>query len=281
MLNVSELKTILAKYKVRPKRYLGQNFLVDRNIAEKMIQLCKFSDRDEVLEIGAGLGALTEKLGNLVSNVIAIEKDRRLCAALSGFLTGFDNVKIICADFLKLDLEGISTAGQKKIKAIGNLPYYITTPILEKLIINKDKFDSIFITVQKEVAQRLCAKPGGKDYGSISCYVQFHMRPDILFQISKRAFYPQPEIDSTFLRLDLLQNPPVQVNDSDKLFGIIRSAFGKRRKTVLNSLLSCRVLNLNKAELGTLLTRAGIKPNARPEQLSLEDFAKIANIVLL
>lgn len=279
MLKVSELKTILAKYNIRPKRYLGQNFLVDRNVAERMIQQCKFFDKDCVLEIGAGLGALTERLGTSVASVIAVEKDRRLCAALNELLSGFDNIKIICADFLKLDLRKISAGRYKKTKVIGNLPYYITTPIIEKLIIDKDKLDSIYITVQKEVAQRLCAKPGSRDYGSISCYVQFHLKPNILFHIGKHAFYPQPEVDSVFLKLDILANPLVQVNNRDRLFGIIRSAFGKRRKTILNSLLSCEFLKLGKRELDALLSRAGIKANARPEELSLEDFAKIANAI--
>ncbi|MFH1779036.1 MAG: 16S rRNA (adenine(1518)-N(6)/adenine(1519)-N(6))-dimethyltransferase RsmA, partial [Candidatus Omnitrophota bacterium] len=188
MLTVSELKAVLAKYDVRPKRYLGQNFLVDQNIAKKIIQLCGFSGKDCVLEIGAGLGALTEQLLNLVKEVVAVERDRKLCAALGESLSGFDNVKIVCADFLKLDLRQMLEGGLRKIKVIGNLPYYITTPIIEKLIEEKDRFDSIFITVQKEVAQRLCAKPGGKDYGSISCYLQFYMKPNILFHIGKRAF---------------------------------------------------------------------------------------------
>lgn len=240
-----------------------------------MVGLCGLSRRDWVLEIGAGLGALTKKLGSLVAKVIAVEKDKRLCAALSEILSGFDNVKIECGDFLKLDLKQISEDAPNKLKVIGNLPYYITTPVLEKLIINKDRFNDIFVTVQKEVAQRLCAKASSKDYGSISCYVQFHMRPNILFHISRRAFHPQPEVDSVFLKLDILSNPPVQVNDRERLFEIIRAAFNKRRKTILNSLLSCKSLRLDKAQLNVLLTRAGIRTNARAEELSLADFARI------
>ncbi len=279
MLTVSELKAILAKYEIRPKRYLGQNFLVDQNIAEKIIQKCRFSSVDYVLEIGAGLGALTERLGNLVAQVIAVEKDKRLCAVLSESLKGLDNVKIVCADFLKLDLRGMLTADTVKIKVIGNLPYYITTPIIEKLIANKDRFNSIFITVQKEVAQRLCANPGSKEYGAISCFVQFHLKPDVLFHIGKRAFYPCPQVDSIFLELDVLPTPPVQVINGDIFFKIIRSAFGKRRKTILNSLSASKLLKLKKADLLAVFKRIGIDPNVRPEQLSLDEFARIANAI--
>lgn len=279
MLTVSELKAVLARYDVRPKRYLGQNFLVDQNIAKKIIQLCSFSEKDCVLEIGAGLGALTEQLVNLVKEVVAVERDRKLCAALGDYLSGYDNVKIVCADFLKSDLKQLLESNSRKIKVIGNLPYYITTPIIEKLIEEKDRFDSIFITVQKEVAQRLCAKPGGKDYGSISCYLQFYMKLNILFHIGKRAFYPQPQVDSVFLKLDVLPNPPVRVTDCDRFFGIIRSAFGKRRKTILNSLLASKFMKLDKPNLNAALKGIGINPNARPEQLSLEDFAKIADAI--
>lgn len=279
MLTASELKVILAKYDIRPKKYLGQNFLVDRNIAERMVQVCELSEDDWVVEIGAGLGALTERLGNLVEKVIAVEKDRRLCAALNESLSRFDNVKIVCADFLKLDLKQALEVNLKKAKIIGNLPYYITTPIIEKLIKDKDMFDSIFITVQKEVAQRLCAKPGGKDYGSISCYLQFYMKPNILFNIKRHAFYPQPEVDSVFLELGVLPKPPVRVDDCERLFKIIRSTFGKRRKTILNSLLAGKLTKLDKNDLIAALKSVKIDPNLRPEKLSLEDFARIANAV--
>ncbi|KPK42199.1 MAG: hypothetical protein AMJ78_03320 [Omnitrophica WOR_2 bacterium SM23_29] len=279
MLTASELKVILAEYDIRPKKYLGQNFLVDRNIAEKMVQMCELSEDDWVVEIGAGLGALTERLGNLVEKVVAVEKDRRLCAALDKSLRGFDNVKIVCADFLKLDLRQVFEANLKKAKIIGNLPYYITTPIIEKLIKDKDMFDSIFITVQKEVAQRLCAKPGGKDYGSISCYLQFFMKPNILFNIKRHAFYPQPEVDSVFLELKVLPKPPVEVDDCERLFKIIRSTFGKRRKTILNSLLASKLTKLDKNDLIAALKSVKIDPNLRPEKLSLEDFATIANAI--
>lgn len=277
MLSPAELKAVLARYEIRPKKYLGQNFLVDQNIADEIIRMCRLVNTDWVLEIGPGLGALTRRIAGSVKKVIAVEKDRRICAALPELMKGFSNVQIVCKDFLELDLTQTLSECPPKIKAIGNLPYYITSPIIEKLIINKDNFGSIFITVQKEVAERICARPGRKDYGSFSCFVQFHAKPDILLNIGKRAFYPQPAVDSVFMELSVLPKPPVQVDDADRFFRIIRAAFGKRRKMILNSLLYCESLNLDKGGVLALLVRAGVKPAARPEELSLEDFARISN----
>lgn len=279
MLSPSELKAVLARYGIRPKKYLGQNFLVDQNIADEMISMCRFANTDWVLEIGPGLGALTRKIAVSVKRVIAVEKDRRICAALPELMKGFGNVRILCEDFMEADLNQALSECPPKIKTIGNLPYYITTPIIEKLIMNKDNFSSIFITVQKEVAERICAKPGGKDYGSFSCFVQFHTAPAVLLDIGKRAFYPQPAVDSAFMELSVLPKPPVEVKDTERFFAIIRAAFGKRRKMMLNSLLYCESLDLDKGGIAALLERAGVKPTARPEELSLEDFARIADAI--
>lgn len=279
MLSPADLKAILTQYDIRPRKYLGQNFLVDQNTADEMIRACRLSGTDWVMEIGPGLGALTRGIAGSVKKVIAIEKDRRICAALPELMRGFNNVQIICEDFLEVDLDHTLSECPPKIKTIGNLPYYITSPIIEKLMINKDNFSSIFITVQKEVAERMCAGPGGKDYGSFSCFVQFHVTPRILLNICKRAFYPQPAVDSVFMELSVRRQPPVEVADSGRFFTIIRAAFGKRRKTMLNSLCYCESLDLDKNGVSALLDRAGIKPSARPEELSLEDFAGIANSV--
>jgi 16S rRNA (adenine1518-N6/adenine1519-N6)-dimethyltransferase len=194
-------------------------------------------------------------------------------------MRGVGNIQIICEDFLELDLARTLSECPPKIKAVGNLPYYITTPIIERLITNRDGFSSIFVTVQKEVGERICAKPGGKDYGSFSCFVQFHAKPAVLLEIGKRAFYPQPAVDSVFMELSVLQKPPVDVDDTERFFAIVRAAFGKRRKMLLNSLVYCGSLSLDKSGVAALLERAGIKPTARAEELSLDDFAKISNAV--
>lgn len=277
MLTTAELKAVLARYEIRPKKYLGQNFLVDQKIADEIIGTCRLESTDWVLEIGPGLGALTRGIAGSVKKVIAVEKDRRVCAALPELMRGFSNIQIICEDFLELDLARALSECPPKIKAIGNLPYYITTPIIEKLIINKDNFSSVFVTVQKEVGDRICAKPGRKDYGSFSCFVQFHASPVVLLNIGKRAFYPQPAVDSVFMELSVLPRPPVQVDNIERFFAITRAAFGKRRKTILNSLSYCGSLSLDKSGVAALLERAGIKPTARAEELSLDDFARICN----
>ncbi|MDD4878895.1 MAG: 16S rRNA (adenine(1518)-N(6)/adenine(1519)-N(6))-dimethyltransferase RsmA [Candidatus Omnitrophica bacterium] len=277
MFNSSELKSVLKKYRLSPKKYLGQNYLVDSDVVEDIIEDAKFSETDWVMEIGAGLGALTERLAREVKHVLAIEKDRNACVALGDILKGFSNVSIVCDDFLELDLERALSESPYKVKVIGNLPYYITTPIIEKLIVNRNNFETIFITIQKEVAERICAKPGGKDYGSLSVFAQYYTKPYILLDINRRAFYPEPEVDSSFIELSILQKPSVQANDTEKFFAVVRAGFGQRRKTLLNSLLSSEEIKLDKAGLAELLKKIGIDPNIRAEQLSLEEFARISN----
>lgn len=277
MLTLNEVKTILDQYKIRPNKHLGQNFLIDSNIADEMLKRCRLANTEWILEIGPGLGALTSNLSNSVKKVIAVEKDRRFCFILNELLRNFVNVKIVCDDFLEMDLSRVLMEAPTKVKVIGNLPYYITTPIIEKLITNRNNFSSIFITVQKELAQRLCARPGNKVYGAVTCFVQFHTKPAILMDINRRAFYPQPEVDSVFMELAILPLPPVLVNDTERFFKIIRACFGQRRKTLLNSLFASEIFKLDKEGLAVLLTRINIDPNRRPEELSLEEFAKIEN----
>lgn len=295
MFTVSELKTLLIQNNIRPRKHLGQNFLVDRNIAGNMIDKCQLHAEESVIEIGAGFGAITEQIAPLVKKITAIEKDKRVYSILRDLINGFGNIDLICADFLELDLfpilkqasygvnpvrNGLSRRDiSNRVKVIGNLPYYITSPIIEKLIANKEGINSMFITVQKEVAERLCAAPGGKDYGSLSCFVQFYTKPEVLLNIGKRAFYPQPAVDSVFMSLTFLPEPAVHVNNTIRFFEIIRAAFGKRRKTFLNGLLYCPSLTINRVQALSLLEQAGINPDVRPERLSLEDFARVSNIL--
>lgn len=295
MLTVTELKALLIQNNIRPRKHLGQNFLIDKNIAGNMIDRCQLHAEEWVIEIGAGFGAMTEQIACLVKKIIAVEKDKRVYSILRDLTLGFGNIDLICADFLELDLapilrqasngvnpvrNGLSrTDISNGVKVIGNLPYYITSPIIEKLITNKEGINSIFITVQKEVAERLCASPGGKDYGSLSCFVQFYTKPEVLLNIGRRAFYPQPAVDSVFMRLTVLNEPAFRVNNTVKFFEIIRAAFGKRRKTFLNGLLYCPSLNINRIQALSLLEKAGINPDVRPERLSLEDFARVSNLI--
>ena len=279
MIAEAELKSALKRYNISPKKYLGQNFLVDEVVVDRMIRACRFTKNDWVMEIGAGLGVLTRRLARGVKNVLAVEKDRNVCVALRDMVKGYDNVNIICDDFLELDIEKTLIEVPEKIKVIGNLPYYITSPIIEKLITSRLNFESMYITVQKEVAERICAGPGGKDYGSLSVFVQFYTKPRILLSIGRDCFYPEPEVDSSFVELMVLQRPSVDVSDADKFFAVVRAGFGQRRKTLLNSLLSSEAITLDKNALAELLKKIDIDPGIRAERLSLEEFARISNAI--
>jgi len=269
-LNLKEVKNVLRECGVRPNKRLGQNFLIDKNIQKKIIESAGLDKKDIVFEIGPGLGALTEEISKRVKKVIAIEKDSRLFDFLLKH-TSLENLKLEHGDFLKYEF-----TGNEKIKIIGNLPYYISSPILIKILNERAFVHSAFITVQKEFAKRVVALPGSKTYGSISCFTQFYSRASILFTIKKNTFYPVPKVDSCFLKL-VTRPSGLYLTDEEKLFKIIRTCFEKRRKTILNSLSSSREFVAKKEALETL-ERAGIAPSRRPETLSLEEFVRITNI---
>ena len=253
--------------KVYPKKRLGQNFLRDDNIVNKIVNRCELKKSDVVLEIGPGLGALTDKLCEIVKKVYAVEIDKGLCEDLSRELSDYNNLEIICKDFLKLNL----SIFKERIKIIGNLPFYITSPIISHIINYKKAIDSIFITVQKELARRAVARPGNKQYGAFSCFVQFYTEPKILFDIRKGCFWPRPEVDASFIRLQIRNKPAVEVGDEELFLRLIRTAFNQRRKTILNSLAKI----VPKDKLLLLLNDLNINVTSRAENLSLENFARI------
>ena len=275
MLNKGELKALLKEHDIRPNKRLGQNFLVDKNMQHKMLGSCNLAKDDVVLEIGPGLGALTFDIAKDVKQVFAVEKDKRFSGSLEGLSAGYDNVNIITGDILKFDIKKVYN--NKKIKVIGNLPYYITSPIISHLIENRKYIDSIFLTVQKEVGNRLASGPGSKDYSPISIFTQFYTEPHPLFIIARGVFYPQPEVDSSFLRLDVAKRPRFKVKDEKFFFKIVRTAFSKRRKTILNALTSGDVLGLKKQDVEKVLKTNCIDPMKRPELLALKDFASLSN----
>lgn len=280
MLTQSQLKDALARYDIAPLKRLGENYLVDSNIKDKIIEEAAPSKRDTILEIGPGLGALTVDLAASGAHVIAVEKDRRAFAALKEMTGGaFPNLELFHDDILKFDLAKAGAA--KRLKVVGNLPYYITTPIIEFLIGNAKRIRSALVLVQREVANRLMASPGTKDYSSLGCFVQYFTKPDYIFTVKRTSFYPVPDVDSSLIRLEILGSPAVRVDDEALFFKIIRSSFNQRRKTILNSLSRELALNIPKDELTALLDRAGVSPSARPETLSLADFASIANVINL
>lgn len=277
---------------IKPKKRLGQNFLIDRNIQKKIIAASELGPSDNVLEIGAGCGELTRLIAADAAGVYALEIDPYLCQVLKCSLKGHPNVKIINKDILKFNLRRYFRKLENKInpalpaknhilnnrkggvKVIGNIPYYITTPIIEHLLEYRDRINTIFITIQKEPAIRMTATPGSKDYGSFSCFLQYYTEPKILFLIKKTCFRPVPKVDSCFMRLQMRKEPPVKVNNEKLFFKIIRAAFNKRRKVLRNSLESV----VPQQKLEVFFNKYSINSNIRPEDLALEDFANLTNI---
>ena len=259
---------------IKPKKRLGQNFLIDGNIQKKIIAASELGPSDNVLEIGAGCGELTRLIAASVTGVYALEIDPYLCQVLKCGLKGHPNVKIINKDILKFNLRRYFAKLKNKIKVIGNIPYYITTPIIEHLLEYRDRINTIFITIQKEPAIRMTATPGSKDYGSFSCFLQYYTEPKILFLIKKTCFRPVPKVDSCFMRLQMRKEPAVKVNNEKLFFKIIRAAFNKRRKVLRNSLKSV----IPQQKLGAFFNKYSINSNIRPEDLALEDFANLTNI---
>lgn len=278
MHSTSQLKALLKKENIKIKKCLGQNFLVDEKYLNHIINSCNIKREDYVIEIGPGLGVLTESLSSICKQLIAIEFDKRFCSFLKS--QRYKNVEIVCADILKYNIKSASERFGTKFKVIGNLPYYITSPIIVYLIDNRKYIESAFITVQKEVAERLTSPPGRKSYGSLSCLVQFYTRPQVLFSMPKKAFYPQPEVESALVRLEFLKEPSVKVKDESLYFKIIKAAFGKRRKTILNALSTSNIFNIDKEQISRILSNSGIDPNRRGETLSLEEFARITKEAL-
>lgn len=270
----SYLAEILKKFNFSFSKSLGQNFLIDGNIVKNIVEKSGITDEDIVLEIGPGFGTLTEELALNAKKVIAIEKDNRLMEVLDYTLQNYDNVKIINEDFLKIDLEKIfiEEAEGQKLKVVANLPYYITTPILERIIENKKYFSTISVMVQEEVARRVVASPNNKDYGSLTLYLEYNCEKEILMKVPRTVFMPSPKVDSAILYLKLVHRD-LDV-DEDYLFKFIRSGFTKRRKNIMNS-LSKGFVNISKEELKEILSSLELSGNLRAENLSLQDYINI------
>ena len=262
---------------IKPKKSLGQNFLTDKNIQKKIVSACNLSKEDIVLEIGAGKGELTAQLAGKAKKVYALEIDQRLYPFLQKELGAYSNCQIIKGDILKFDISKFLQDNKlkQKIKVIGNIPYYISSPIIEHLIEYRQAISAAFLTVQKEFGCRARAMPGSKEYGSFSCFAQYYCACKILFEIKKNSFKPAPNVDSCFLSLDFREQPPVKVRDEGRFFKLIRTAFNQRRKTLRNSLDGLVVQD----KLKNFLQGAGIDKNIRPEDLSLEQFGSLSNFL--
>lgn len=266
------IKEIQARYGFKFSKSLGQNFLTDKNIIDEIIEGSQIGPEDTVIEIGPGIGVITYELCKLAKKVIAIELDTNLIPILQETLSEFDNIEVLNQDVLKTDLIGLCD-GPTKI--IGNLPYYITTPIIMKILEDGVPCDSITVMMQKEVADRVKASPGGKDYGALTVAVQYYSTVETLADVPKEVFVPRPSVDSTVLKLNIRDEKAVEVTDRDLFFKTVKAGFGQRRKTLNNSLMG--VSGITKEIVKDSLAACGIDPVRRAETLSIEEFGSLAN----
>lgn len=273
-----QVKSLLAAHGIHPKKRFGQNFLIDRNVLDRLLDAARIGPESRVLEIGPGLGVVTLEAAMRAERVVCVEVDRDFDPILRDVLADQPNVEIVIEDFLEIDIrEFLSARGGKRWTVIANLPYYITTPILTRLIDAKECFGSILLMVQREVAQRLKAGAGSDEYGSISVFTQYHCTIESVTRVSRNVFYPIPDVDSELVKLDVRERPAVEVSDEALFFRVVRAAFGKRRKTLLNALSSSDDLGWDRAQAESALVRSGIDAGRRGETLSLAEFAAIAS----
>ena len=280
---------IIKQYQFVFQKKYGQNFLVDANILEKIIRLSEITKDDCVIEIGPGIGTMTQYLAESAGKVIAIEIDRHLIPILEETLKEYKNVTIMNEDVLKVDIKKIveEKNNGNPIKVVANLPYYITTPIVMGLFESGVPLQDITIMVQKEVAERMQVGPGSKDYGALSLAVQYYARPEVLLQAPGTCFMPRPAVGSAVIRLKRYEKPPVTAQDEKKMFAVIRAAFGQRRKTLSNALAGGLTyadskgnpVQVNRQQVCAVLEKMGIKPDIRGETLTLAQFAELSNLL--
>ncbi len=272
------IRELLERHGFTFSKSLGQNFLINPSVCPRMAEAAVQGDNVGVLEIGPGIGVLTNELLKRASKVVAVELDKRLLPVLDETLSEYDNLKVVNADVMKLDLHRLieDEFGSMEVAVCANLPYYITSPIIMKLLEDRLNVSSVTVMVQKEAAVRLCAEPGSRDSSAITAAVRYYCDPELLFHVSAGSFMPAPKVDSAVIRLGL-REPSVHPKDEALLFRVIRGAFAQRRKTVLNSLSSS--LSLDKGELSDILCKAGVDPSARAERLTLQNFSDISDAV--
>lgn len=270
---------ILQRYDFSFQKKFGQNFLIDPHVLEKIIKAAKISKEDMVLEIGPGIGTMTQYLAETAGKVVAVEIDRNLIPILADTLSGYDNVKIINEDILKIDINKLVTEenGGNPVKVVANLPYYITTPIIMGLFESHVPAESITVMVQKEVADRIQAGPGNKDYGALSLAVQYYANPYIAAHVPPNCFMPRPRVGSAVIRLDCHKKPLVEVKDERLLFDIIRASFNQRRKTLVNGLYNSDRLSFSKEEIVRAVEKLGRGTSIRGESLTLKEFAELSD----
>lgn len=272
---------IIKKYDFAFQKKFGQNFLIDGRVLDKIIAAADIGPDDCVLEIGPGIGTLTSRLAEEAGQVIAVEIDKNLIPILKDVLSEYDNITIINEDILKVDIPALAAEknGGRPIKVVANLPYYITTPIIMGLFESNVPIDNITVMVQKEVAQRMQVGPGTKDYGALSLAVQYYAEPYIVANVPQNCFIPRPNVGSAVIRLTRHANKPVEVKDEQHMFRLIRAAFNQRRKTLQNALHNMPELNLSKEAIVEALEKMGLPQTVRGEKLTLEEFAKLSDLL--
>ena len=277
--DIPYVKNILAKHGFTFSKALGQNFLINPSVCPKMAEMCGCSETVGVIEIGPGAGVLTSELAKTAYKVVAVELDKRLLPVLEETLSEHDNVKVINGDAMKLDFKKLieEEFNNGEVVLCANLPYYITSPVIMRLLEEKLPVNSLTVMVQKEAAERICAAPGTRESGAISAAVNYYAEPEMLFKVSAGSFLPAPKVDSEVIKLRILKKPPVAVNDEKMFFRVVKAAFMQRRKTAANSLSAG--LGIPKAEINSLLEQSGISLSARAENFTMQDFADIANLL--
>ena len=263
---------ILNRFKLRADKKLGQNFLIDANVVRQIVEAAELSEADTVLEVGPGIGTLTQGLAESKASVVAVELDTRLLPVLATTLEGYDNVRVVHGDILKVNI--MEEVGASNFKVCANLPYYSTTPIIFALLEKRLPMERLVAMVQKEVAERMAAQPGGKDYGALSVAIQYYTEPEIAFIVPPTSFIPAPAVDSAVIVCKRRAKPPVEVCDEALFFRVVKAAFSLRRKMLSNSLKN---MGIKAEQVAKWLELAGVDGKRRAETLSLEDFAKLTN----
>lgn len=272
---------IIQKYQFDFRKKFGQNFLIDNSILDKIVEAADITRKDCVLEIGPGIGTMTQRLAEEAGEVVAVEIDKNLIPILGETLAGYDNVTVLNEDILKVDIHQIvADHGGRPIKVVANLPYYITTPIIMTLFESRVPLESVTIMVQKEVADRMQVGPGTKEYGALSLAVQYYAKPEIVTRVPAECFMPRPNVDSTVIRLTRYEKPPVETQDEDWLFSVIRASFNQRRKTLANGLANAANLGVSRQQVEDVLAQMGLPTIIRGETFTLEQFAELSDRLL-
>lgn len=276
--DISTVKALLAEHGFHFSKALGQNFLINPSVCPRMAEACGAADGRGVLEIGPGIGTLTRELCAAAEKVVSIELDERLPALLAKTMADYDNFTLVQGDALKLDLAAVIAEhfGDMPVSVCANLPYYITSPLIMHLLESRLPIDNVTVMVQKEAAERLCAKQGSRESGAVTLAVQYYAEAESLFDVSRGSFIPAPNVDSRVIRLTLHKEPPCDVQDEKKMFSLIHAAFNQRRKTLTNSLMGA---GYSKAQIAAACDACSIAQTARAEQLTLVDFAALSNVI--